>query len=59
MKKTKQDVETTFKLTVRLPRRLADEVKIRAVREGKSLQDITAAALQEYLRKPLSKEGER
>ena len=48
-----------FKLTVRLPRHLAEEVKIRAVRERKKLQEIVTSALEEYLRAPASKTGER
>ena len=48
-----------FKLTVRISPPLAEEVKIRAVREGKTLQEITATALAAYLRSPLRKGDER
>lgn len=48
-----------FKFTVRLSRSLADEVKIRAVREGKTLQEIAAIALTSYLRTPIRQGGER
>jgi hypothetical protein len=59
MKKPQPEDETLFKLTVRLPRALADEAKIRAIREGKTLQEIAAIALTAYLRTPIGKGGAR
>lgn len=50
-----------FKLTVRVPEGLADRVKIRAIKEKRTLQEMTADALEAYLRKPfcVHREGER
>ena len=53
------EAKSMFKLTVRISPPLAEEVKIRAVREGKTLQEITATALATYLRSPLRKGDER
>jgi hypothetical protein len=59
MKKPPPGEAPMFKFTVRLSRSLADELKIRAVRERKTLQEIAAIALTTYLRTPIGKGGER
>jgi hypothetical protein len=59
MKKPQPEDQTLFKLTVRLPHTLVDEAKIRAIREGKTLQEIAAIALTAYLRTPIGKRGAR
>jgi hypothetical protein len=43
---------TRAKATIWLPKDIWDEVKIRAIREGRNAQDIVADALWEYLRRP-------
>jgi hypothetical protein len=47
------------KTTLRLPDNLLERAKIRAVKEKRTLQDITAAALEAYLKTPLAREGEK
>jgi predicted DNA binding CopG/RHH family protein len=49
----------TFRLTVRITDTLAERIKIRAVREKLTLQELTARALEAYLRTPLAKEAAR
>jgi predicted DNA binding CopG/RHH family protein len=49
----------TFRLTVRITDALAERVKIRAVKEKLTIQELTARALEAYLRTPLQKEGAR
>jgi predicted DNA binding CopG/RHH family protein len=46
-----------FQLTVRIPYKLAERIKIRAVKERLTLQDLTTRALEAYLR-PHKGEGE-
>lgn len=48
-----------FRMTVRVPESLAERVKIRAIKEKLTIQELTARALESYLRTPLSREGER
>ena len=47
------------RMTVRVPEALAEKVKIRAIREKISLQELVKQALKAYLRKaPRPKEGQ-
>jgi predicted DNA binding CopG/RHH family protein len=46
----------TFRLTVRITESLAQRIKIRAVREKLTLQQLTALALEAYLRTPRKEE---
>ena len=48
------------RMTVRVPDALAEKVKIRAIREKISLQELVKQALEAYLRKAARpKEGQR
>lgn len=49
----------TFRLTVRITDALAERVKIRAVKEKLTIQELTARALEAYLRTPLQREDAR
>jgi hypothetical protein len=49
----------TSKTTLRLPDNLLERAKIRAVKEKRTLQDITTAALEAYLKMPLVREGDK
>ena len=44
---------------MRLPENLLERAKIRAVKEKRTLQDITTAALEAYLKTPLVREGDK
>jgi predicted HicB family RNase H-like nuclease len=48
--KTRREAEAMLKLTVRLPESLVERAKIRAIKERSSLQDLTATALEAYLK---------
>lgn len=48
-----------FRLTVRIPEALAERIKVRAIREKTTLQQLVEEALAGYLKKPLAKEDER
>jgi predicted DNA binding CopG/RHH family protein len=52
-------MKPAFQLTVRISEALAERIKIRAVREKLTLQELTARALEAYLRTPLQKEDAR
>ena len=49
----------TFRLTVRITDALEERIKIRAVKERITLQELTTSALEAYLRTPLKREDER
>ena len=46
------------RLSARIPEALAEKVKIRAVKEKRTVQDLLIDALELYLRTPLKKGGE-
>jgi predicted DNA binding CopG/RHH family protein len=48
----------TFRLTVRITEALAERVKIRAVKERLTIQELAAHALELYLRTPLKRGDE-
>jgi len=45
------------KTTLRLPTSLLERAKIRAIKEKRTLQEITAAALEAYLKTPIARTG--
>jgi len=47
------------KTTLRLPENLIERAKIRAIKERRTLQEITTTALEAYLKTPLAREGEK
>lgn len=47
------------KTSVKLPRALWREASIRALDEGRDLQDVIASALELYLRTPIRRGGRR
>jgi predicted HicB family RNase H-like nuclease len=47
-----------FSLNARIPEALATKVKLRAVREKKTVQQLVAEALGDYLKKPITKSQE-
>lgn len=47
------------KTTLRLPENLIERAKIRAIKERRTFQEITTAALEAYLKTPLAREGEK
>ena len=51
-------MEETMKTSIRLPRELWRAAHIRALDEGRDLQDVIAAALQAYLKMPLKRQAE-
>jgi hypothetical protein len=51
----KREVTRMFMLNARIPEALAEKVKIRAVREKKTVQQLVAEALGDYLKKPLAR----
>jgi hypothetical protein len=53
--KNKAAAEETTKTSIRLPRELWREAHIRALDEGRDLQDIIASALQAYVKTPLKR----
>jgi hypothetical protein len=55
----KPNAGPTSKTTLRLPDSLLERAKIRAVKEKRTLQDITTAALEAYLKMPLMREGDK
>jgi len=55
----KAKAEPGTKTTLRLPENLLERAKIRAVKEKRTLQDITTAALEAYLKTPLVREGDK
>lgn len=48
-----------IKFGVRLPEDLLEEVQVRAIREKRTLQELTAIALAAYLKTPLSRKEAR
>ncbi|MHB8382329.1 MAG: hypothetical protein ACYDC3_08305 [Candidatus Binataceae bacterium] len=46
----------TKKITVRLPETLAERIKIRAVKERRSIQELAQLAFEAYLKTPLARE---
>jgi len=59
MKISKREETLMVRMTVRVPEALAEKVKIRAIREKISLQELVKQALKAYLRKaPRPKEGQ-
>jgi hypothetical protein len=57
--KDQPSMVSTFRLTVRIPEALAERVKIQAVKEKLTIQELTARAFEAYLRTPLKKEDGR
>ena len=59
--KTKTATEETRKTSIRLPQELWRAAHIRALDEGRDLQDVMTSALQTYLKTPLKRaaEGQR
>jgi len=51
----KREVIRMSNLNARIPEALAVKVKIRAAREKKTVQQIVAEALGDYLKKPLAR----
>lgn len=48
--------DNLIKVTVRLPEALMERIKIRAIRERRSVQDLAAAAFEAYLKTPITRE---
>jgi hypothetical protein len=48
----------TAKTSIRLPKALWRATHIRALDEGRDLQDVIASALEAYLKTPLKRQGE-
>jgi hypothetical protein len=46
------------KTSLRVPENLLERAKIRAIKERRTLQDLTIAALEAYLETPLQQTGE-
>lgn len=59
MKQDKQEVVTMSKVTIRLPDSIIERAKIRAIKERRTLQDITAEALEVYLKRTEREGGSR
>ncbi len=57
MKPTKPDTLPMSKTTLRLPESLIERAKIRAIKERRTLQAITADALEAYLKTPITRAG--
>jgi len=47
------------RIVARVPEALADKLKIRAVKEHKSIQELITEAVEALLKTPLQKEGAR
>ena len=45
-----------FRLTVRVPETLAERLKIRAVKERRTLQELVTEAIEAFLKTPLRRE---
>lgn len=56
MKKSDQDKDEQTKTSLRLPIKLLEQAKIRAIRERRTLQDIAIDALEAYLKTPIERE---
>lgn len=56
MKNIKRETEATTKTSLRLPVSLLERAKIRAIKEGRTLQEIAADALDSYLKTPIKRE---
>jgi hypothetical protein len=56
MRSQKQEAEAMSKVTIRLPQSLVQRAKIRAIKERRALQEITAEALEAYLKR-VEREG--
>ncbi len=52
----KKEAIAMTKTTLRLPEALMERAKIRAIKERRTLQEITTEALEAYLRQPLKRE---
>lgn len=48
-----------IKFGVRLPETLLEEVQVRAIREKRTLQELTALALAAYLKRPINRKEAR
>ncbi len=46
------------KTTMALPRDLWKRARVRAIDEDRDLQDVVVSAVEEYLRKPLRRQGD-
>ena len=57
--KIKPAAQPMSKTTLRLPENLIERAKIRAIKERRTLQEITTTALEAYLKTPLTREGEK
>ena len=53
----REAVKPMTKTTLRLPTSLLERAKIRAIKEKRTLQEITAAALEAYLKTPIARTG--
>jgi len=58
MKTLKREAKPMFRLTVRIPEALAEEVKVRAIREKTTLQQLVTDLLAEYLKRPAKRREE-
>jgi hypothetical protein len=59
MKPTKREADKPMaKTTMRIPADLLERAKIRAIKERRTLQEVTATALEAYLRKPIVRAGD-
>lgn len=59
MKTKKREAEPMSKTTLRLPEKLIERAKIRAIKEKRTLQDIAMDALESYLKNAERKGGEQ
>jgi hypothetical protein len=53
----KRETEIMFRLTVRVPETLAERLKIRAVKERRTLQELVTEAIEALLKTPLKAKG--
>jgi hypothetical protein len=56
MKTPRREAEIMFRLTVRVPETLAERLKIRAVKERRTLQELVTEAIEALLKTPLRRE---
>ncbi len=54
----KREAKPMSKTTLRLPATLLERAKIRAIKEKRTLQEITAAALEAYLKTSIARAGD-
>lgn len=50
------ETDNMVKVTVRLPEALVERVKIRAVKERRSIQELAQLAFETYLKTPIARE---